>query len=636
MLAAIDRLSKKSCFVSFKRERTMPPKTKRQRQLQSALDKARESKRSRVTDEGPSASAESDEMSGRLDADTREVDLAQFVTMSEDALDTDDEAVDPSFDLDSSLKSDVEHLQDSFCDDWISHLEREDRVSLGLFLCFQLSKHFDLGDTKAAELAGMMVGRSDKTVREWRKHFVEEGEIPESKQGKYQRSGVLWSDESLNRKATQYIRDNACVKGKPNLTVSQFCQWVNDDLLPNETLEPGFPRKVSVETSRKWMIELGFNVVRKKKGTYVDGHERDDVVEYRKTFLRRMVSLGFLNESNAPTEEAKNALPSDIRAPLPEVAEKTVVLFHDESTFQSNEDQPTLWAEKGTTVMRPKSKGAGIMVSDFIDEHSGYLQLTDEEHARAKESDPTIRKHARQLFEYGEGRDGYWTSEKFMAQLKQAVKIADAKYPKADGWRVVWIFDHSSCHAAMPDDALDVNKMNVNPGGKQRVMRDGWWGGKPQSMNFSLGVPKGMRRVLEERGVDTRSMKADEMRAALGSHPDFKNEKSSIERFLIEEKGHIVYMLPKFHCELNPIERVWSQSKRYTKAYCKYSIVSLRKTIIPALETVSLENIQNYFRKVKHYMFGYLEGLPGGSDLEKLVKVYKNVIKSHRRISEHQ
>ena len=51
-------------------------------------------------------------------------------------------------------------------------------------------------------------------------------------------------------------------------------------------------------------------------------------------------------------------------------------------------DQPTLWVEKGTTVMRPKSKGAGIMVSDFIDEHSGYLQLTDEEHAHAKENDP--------------------------------------------------------------------------------------------------------------------------------------------------------------------------------------------------------------------------------------------------------
>lgn len=167
------------------------------------------------------------------------------------------------------------------------------------------------------------------------------------------------------------------------------------------------------------------------------------------------------------------------------------------------------------------------------------------------------------------------------------------------------------------------------------MMRDGWWGGKPQPMNFSLGVPKGLRRVLEERGVNTQGMKAEDMCAALGSHPDFKNEKSSIERFLMEEKGHIVYMLPKFQCELNPIERVWSQSKRYTKAYCKYSIVSLRKLIIPALETVTLENIRNYFRKVRHYMFAYLEGLPGGSDLE-VVKNYRSVIKSHRRISEHQ
>ena len=191
----------------------------------------------------------------------------------------------------------------------------------------------------------------------------------------------------------------------------------------------------------------------------------------------------------------------------------------------------------------------------------------------------------------------------------------------------------STTVVAMPDDALDVSKMNVNPGGKQRVMRDGWWGGKPQKMNYSLGIPKGMRVILEERGVNTRGMNADKMREVLGRHPDFKNGKSSIERFLEEEKGHIVYMLPKFHCELNPIERVWAQSKRYTKAYCKYSIVSLRKLIIPALETVTLENIQNYFRKVRHYMFAYLEGLPGG---EKLVKNYKKIIKSHRRISEHQ
>ena len=68
----------------------MPPKTKRQRQRETVMEKARDSKRSRVTDARLSA--------GRAE----EPDLVQLATMSEDALDTEDEAVDPSFDLDSS------------------------------------------------------------------------------------------------------------------------------------------------------------------------------------------------------------------------------------------------------------------------------------------------------------------------------------------------------------------------------------------------------------------------------------------------------------------------------------------------------------------------------------------------------
>ena len=35
-------------------------------------------------------------------------------------------------------------------------------------------------------------------------------------------------------------------------------------------------------------------------------------------------------------------------------------------------------------VICPEGKGAGIMVSDFIDECKGYLRLTDEELERAK------------------------------------------------------------------------------------------------------------------------------------------------------------------------------------------------------------------------------------------------------------
>ncbi len=123
---------------------------------------------------------------------------------------------------------------------------------------------------------------------------------------------------------------------------------------------------------------------------------------------------------------------------------------------------------------------------------------------------------------FGENKEGYWTSDKFIVQIKRAVKIAKIKYPQKDGWKVVWMFDHSSCHAAMGEDSLDVNHMNVNPGGEQRVMRDGWWGGEVQKMVNARGIPKGMKRVLEERGVYTAKLNQKEMREILGSHPDFK------------------------------------------------------------------------------------------------------------------
>ena len=215
-----------------------------------------------------------------------------------------------------------------------------------------MEKHLSIGATRAAELAGIMTGKSMMTIVNWRSSFLDNGEIPESYSGKYERDGVVWNNEHLNKKAAKYIRNNSNVKGKPNLTAGGFCEYVNNDLLRNETLEPGYPRKIGLETARKWMHELGFEVVLKKKGTYVDGHEREDVVEYRKKFLRKMVGLGFLSKDNAPTEDAKKALPADIPAPTGNV-DKTVVIFHDESTFQANDDQPTLWAEKGTSVMRP-------------------------------------------------------------------------------------------------------------------------------------------------------------------------------------------------------------------------------------------------------------------------------------------
>ena len=49
---------------------------------------------------------------------------------------------------------------------------------------------------------------------------------------------------------------------------------------------------------------------------------------------------------------------------------------------------------KGEKIVKPKSKGAGIIVSDFIDEHNDFLALSDDKYQAAKESNPQIHPYA--------------------------------------------------------------------------------------------------------------------------------------------------------------------------------------------------------------------------------------------------
>ena len=128
-----------------------------------------------------------------------------------------------------------------------------------------------------------------------------------------------------------YVRENAAPRGRPNLTAGAFCQWVNNELLPNSVLEPGYPRRVSVETARKWLHDLGFDILQLSKGVFIDGQERSDVVESRVNFLRKMTKCGFLCPDNAPTEEAAQALPAAVQH---QEGEKHIVWFHDESATQ--------------------------------------------------------------------------------------------------------------------------------------------------------------------------------------------------------------------------------------------------------------------------------------------------------------
>lgn len=118
-------------------------------------------------------------------------------------------------------------------------------------------------------------------------------------------------------------------------------------------------------------------------------------------------------------------------------------------------------------VIKPKGRGAGIMVSDFIEEKDGYLALTQSAHQTLSALDSTVPRSARVLFEFGQNRDGYWNNETFLEQMKTAVKCAEAKYPPRI-YKHIWVFDHSCGHKDFAPDALVASRLNKKPGGQQQ------------------------------------------------------------------------------------------------------------------------------------------------------------------------
>ncbi len=142
----------------------------------------------------------------------------------------------------------------------------------------------------------------------------------------------------------------------------------------------------------------------------MDGHERDDVVAHRREYLTMMKTLHDTHLPPPPASDERAATPP----PDAETRKKLVLVYHDESIFSTNEGQRWAWATGDDPVIQPKTKGAGIMVSDYIEEHDGFLKLSSSEAALAQACDPNFPTTARAMLECGAQKEGYWNSEKFM------------------------------------------------------------------------------------------------------------------------------------------------------------------------------------------------------------------------------
>ena len=286
------------------------------------------------------------------------------------------------------------------------------------------------------------------------------------------------------------------------------------------------------------------------------------------------------------------------------------------------------------------------------------------------------------------GKDNYWTGDKMVEHaIRIALPIFHYAFPNC---QALFAFDNASNHCSFSEDALVAKRMNLNPGGQQPIMRDGfdYKHGLPQAMVFSnthhipelRGKPKGLEAILRERRLwPVNGYRSDGLkfllqcpsshgrpgcipeleggccaRTLMASQQDFQQQKGRLEEEL-QAASQFVIFYPKFHCELDFIERFWCSAKYYARENCEYTFVGLRQVLFkfkaPAsvsstpgsitnhyfyhcrrvlpevLDSVSSTSINRYFYHFKRVIEAYEAGEVYGTK-EFADRVYK----SHRRV----
>ncbi|ETW78373.1 hypothetical protein HETIRDRAFT_421108 [Heterobasidion irregulare TC 32-1] len=344
-------------------------------------------------------------------------------------------------------------------------------------------------------------------------------------------------------------------------------------------------RNISLATAQQWMHTVGYRWQRSPTGQYVDGHEHSNVVVWKQ---------------DGTKEERDGPCPQECR---------TVIWYHDELTFYANDQQHVHWVHTGeNAVPQSKGEGASLMVANFVSADYGWLQSLNGA--------------------TGKARDGYFTNSDILEHATKAMNILKDHFPYD---KHILIFDNVTTHLKRPDNALSAQKMpkfpskSIGPsnfgvlwnkldangklvyGVDGKVIKEKVWMAPPVTVfsdgehpDHAAGVFKGMVRILEEH----RYHDIQELRAEC---PRFKC--SNDTSCCCYPCGFRIIFLPKFHCELSPIEQYWGHTKCIYRDFPPSSKeADLEQNVKKALAPVSIQSIRCATHR---FMDAYQKGLSG-------------------------
>lgn len=275
---------------------------------------------------------------------------------------------------------------------------------------------------------------------------------------------------------------------------------------------------LSARTAVTWLHRMGYDWKEVKKGVYKDGHERPNVVYYRQEiFLKWLEEVQF--RMPFPIKNDKGEV-VDIGQPSPSLLGNQrlcIPITHDECTCNADDGAHHQWIKDNENPLRKKSCGQRLHISEFITPWGRLTVLdiiTDKELLRKG----LHKWEATEIIQCG--GDIWWNQDHIVQQTLVAITIFETAYPHCQG---LFLFDNATSHCAYAQNALRASRMNKGWGGKQPVMRDGYFTDKEgkrviQKMTFKRhnftsssvkthpikkmwGEPKGLQVVLEERGL---------------------------------------------------------------------------------------------------------------------------------------
>lgn len=197
-------------------------------------------------------------------------------------------------------------------------------LALHSFYRLQLYDH-SVGE--AARLTVASLGVTERNLRRWRKQGESAGCVPWDKRtdrsGERKSQWILADDIEARRRLTDFIRDGTDERGKPNLTVHDITDYINNDLLKEYVaMRPGKFKEFSDSTTARWLKKLGFEYQEYKKAGFVDGHEKEENVKARKEYVAEMLAIRKHNQ-DAAQQNAERA--EQIRVIEEEVKKSTYI-----------------------------------------------------------------------------------------------------------------------------------------------------------------------------------------------------------------------------------------------------------------------------------------------------------------------